>query len=29
MLQRLVDHKNYIKANGVDPVEIENWVWTR
>lgn len=29
MLQRLVDHKNYIKANGVDPVHIENWVWTR
>ena len=29
MLQRLVDHRNYIKANGVDPVEIENWVWTR
>ena len=22
MLQRLVDHRNYIKANGVDPVEI-------
>ncbi|MCH4293306.1 phosphoketolase family protein [Shewanella sp. 3B26] len=29
MLQRLVDHKNYIKANGVDPIHIENWVWTR
>nr|WP_255211587.1 phosphoketolase family protein [Shewanella putrefaciens] len=29
MLQRLVDHRNYIKANGVDPIEIENWVWTR
>ncbi len=29
MLQRLVDHQNYIKANGVDPKNIENWVWTR
>ncbi|MCG9720094.1 phosphoketolase family protein [Shewanella sp. Isolate7] len=29
MLQRLVDHRNYIKANGVDPESIENWVWTR
>ena len=29
MLQRLVEHRNYIKANGVDPQEIENWVWTR
>ncbi|AEG12456.1 Phosphoketolase [Shewanella baltica OS183] len=29
MLQRLVDHRNYIKANGVDPIEIENWIWTR
>ncbi|MCG9711334.1 phosphoketolase family protein [Shewanella insulae] len=29
MLQRLVDHRNYIKANGVDPENIENWVWTR
>ena len=29
MLQRLVDHRNYIKAHGVDPTEIENWVWTR
>ena len=29
MLQRLVDHRNYIKANGIDPIEIENWIWTR
>lgn len=29
MLQKLVDHRNYIKANGVDPIEIENWIWTR
>lgn len=29
MLQKLVDHRAYIKANGVDPVEIENWIWTR
>ncbi|MCH1919407.1 phosphoketolase family protein [Shewanella sp. A3A] len=29
MLQRLVDHKNYIKANGVDPEYIENWEWKR
>ncbi len=29
MLQRLVEHRNYIKANGVDPENIENWVWTR
>ncbi|MCG9695978.1 phosphoketolase family protein [Shewanella sp. Isolate11] len=29
MLQRLVDHRNYIKANGIDPSNIEDWVWTR
>lgn len=29
MLQRLVDHRNYIKAHGVDPSSIEDWVWTR
>lgn len=29
MLQRLVEHRNYIKANGVDPISLENWVWTR
>ncbi|MCL1079633.1 phosphoketolase family protein [Parashewanella spongiae] len=29
MLQRLVEHRNYIKAHGVDPENIENWVWTR
>ncbi|RLV61439.1 phosphoketolase family protein [Parashewanella curva] len=29
MLQRLVDHNNYIKVHGVDPKHIEDWVWTR
>jgi xylulose-5-phosphate/fructose-6-phosphate phosphoketolase len=25
--QKLEDHKKYIKINGVDPDEIEDWVW--
>jgi xylulose-5-phosphate/fructose-6-phosphate phosphoketolase len=25
--QKLEDHKKYIKVNGVDPKEIEDWVW--
>ncbi|WP_298771332.1 phosphoketolase family protein [uncultured Shewanella sp.] len=29
MLQALVDHRNYIKENGVDPEGIANWVWHR
>ncbi|SDJ36576.1 xylulose-5-phosphate/fructose-6-phosphate phosphoketolase [Ferrimonas sediminum] len=29
MLQRLVDHRNYIKEFGVDPKEITDWVWSR
>jgi len=28
MLQRLVEHRQYIKDNGVDPQELDNWVWT-
>lgn len=29
MLQSLVDHRNYIKANGVDPKHITDWIWSR
>ncbi|TKB53026.1 phosphoketolase family protein [Ferrimonas aestuarii] len=29
MLQKLVDHRNYIKEFGVDPKEITDWVWSR
>ena len=27
--QKTKDHLDYIKQNGVDPLEIENWKWTK
>jgi len=27
--QKTKDHLDYIKQNGIDPLEIENWKWTK
>jgi len=27
--KKLEEHSEYIKINGIDPEEIENWKWSR